>query len=367
VGPDARDLGDGDVSVDDGLAERPYGTKPYGTKPYGTKPYGTKPYGTKPYGTKPYGTKPYGTKPYGTKPYGTKPYGGSRDGNGGLDPDAWSADVAELVCDRSAVIRLGATIVACDYEVQLPVFDVEAKYIEINEGRDPKPIKEKIQLDPRRFALDARVAVPNRRVPDIAENPELADAIKVDLADALALRADRAFLRGPGGGTEPRGIDGRAGELEKNGATVLALARAIATAARTREVPLRNPGWILAATTLDELTRLVTPDGLSVPDPQDGRTLDTYSLLRLDGADGGMFLGFPFIASAAAVAQQDPKDPRIFFSADWQDAWIGIDRELVTVDISAEAAVRTDETVIRASMYHDFTLRRTEAFVWAKA
>src|SRR4029453_5552703 len=108
---------------EDDVIERPYGTKPYGTKPYGTKPYGTKPYGTKPYGTKPYGTKPYGTKPYGTKPYAAED---------ALDPAVWSADVAELICERSAVIRLGASIVADDFELQIPRVDATAIYVDPN-------------------------------------------------------------------------------------------------------------------------------------------------------------------------------------------------------------------------------------------
>src|SRR5215475_5362212 len=80
----------------------------------GLRPYGGKPYGGKPYGGKPYGGKPYGGKPYGGKPYGGKPYGGKGADGGLVDWDDWEIDIGELVCERSAVIRQGATLFTGD-------------------------------------------------------------------------------------------------------------------------------------------------------------------------------------------------------------------------------------------------------------
>jgi HK97 family phage major capsid protein len=349
-----------DFSGEDDVIERPYGTKPYGTKPYGTKPYGTKPYGTKPYGTKPYGTKPYGTKPYGTKPYGTKPYGTKPyPDEEALDPDVWSAYVAELICECSAVIRLGATIVAGDLELETPVVDATANYVDVRKGTAATPqTTNGIELRPLNHELDALVAVPNRLIRGIAENAELADALKVDLADALTLAADRAFLRGSGA-VEPTGIS-QTIKPEDPGVDLLESARKILESVRKRTprgkrpAIFRNPGWVLDPLALDELTKLPT-----------AKTLDTYSLLKLDRTDGGTLLGFPFVMSSAASAGE--KEPRrLFFSADWQEAWVAINRELVTVDISAEAGFDANETVIRASMFHDFHLRRPEVFAWVE-
>ena len=113
----------------------------------------------------------------------------------------------------------------------------------------------------------------------------------------------------------------------------------------------RNPGWIFSPDTLDALTRLRTVDGLSASE-DDGRSLDSYDLLLLDGLDGGVFLGFPFLVSAAAA-------DNIFFAADWQEAWIGLEEYFVSV--SAEP-VSGDEIVLRASMPVDFALRTAVGF-----
>jgi HK97 family phage major capsid protein len=345
-----------DFSSEDDVIERPYGTKPYGTKPYGTKPYGTKPYGTKPYGTKPYGTKPYGTKPYGTKPYGTKPYPDEE----ALDPEVWSADVAELVCERSAVIRLGATIVAGDFKLQIPLVNATADYIDVkNPAAAPQQRVTGINLRPLDHQLSAVVAVPNRLIGGIAENAELADALKVDLADALTRSADTAFLRGPGGEVEPEGIS-KIVDPQPPGDDLLESARKILESLRKRTPPderpvtFRNPGWILDPLALDDLTKL------ALPTPE---TLDIFSVLKSDRTDGGTLLGFPFVMSSAASAGE-PR--RLYFSADWQEAWVAINRELVTVDISTEARFDTNETEIRASMFHDFQLRRPEVFAWVE-
>ena len=153
--------------------ERPFGTRPFGTKPFGTRPFGTKPFGTKPFGTKPFGTKPFGTRPFGTKPFGTRPFGvrpfgtrpfGTRLGEGGyLDPDEWAADIAVLVCERSAVVRLGATVVSGDYEVRVPVVDATGNApAYVKEGAE-KPVLEHRQLTlrPREYELAAKG--PSRR------------------------------------------------------------------------------------------------------------------------------------------------------------------------------------------------------------
>jgi HK97 family phage major capsid protein len=342
-----------DFSDEDDVIERPYGTKPYGTKPYGTKPYGTKPYGTKPYGTKPYGTKPYGTKPYGTKPYGTKPY----PDEDALDPEVWSADVAELVCERSAVIRLGATIVAGDLELEMPaVVDPTASYINVRRPTAATPqTTDGIELRPLKHELDALVSVANRLIRGIAADAEFADALKVDLADALALAADTAFLRGSRQ-VEPKGISRTRGvrKVDPPGVDLLDSARQILRSLREDNAIFRNPGWILDPLALDDLTKL----------PAAG-TLDSYSLFEPDRTDGGTLLGFPFVMSSAASARKsEPR--RLFFSADWQEAWVAINRELVTVDISAEAGFDANQTVIRASMFHDFRLRRPGLFAWVE-
>jgi Phage capsid family len=332
---------DGGGAEEDESSERPYGARPYGARPYGARPYGARPYGARPYGARPYGARPYGARPYGARPYGARPYGarpyGARPGAGRggerLDPEEWSADLTSLVCEYSAVIRLGATIVSGGYELRVP------SGVAGQVGERP--------LRPRANPVDAYVGAPNRIVRDLAANPELAYGLKTDLATGLAAQADQRFLGAMTGEERPA-------------ANLLATARALMKAVRkANPAPVfRSPGWILSLRGLQTLTRIRTLDGISESWSRTARTLDSYQLLRLDEADGGMFLGYPFVISLAAPAA-------IYFAADWREAWVGIDRELVTVDVSSDAAFGADQTVFRASMAYDFALRRPVGFRWA--
>ena len=341
--------------------DRPFGGRPYGGRPYGgrdaeDRPFGGRPYGGRPFGGRPYGGRPFGGRPFGGRPFGGRPYGGRPyGGRAVLDPDEWSADVAELVCQRSAVIRLGATLVSDEYELRVPVIDSTPgapDYVE--EGKEKPRLERRepeLRLWPRDHELAAKVVLPDRVARDIAGDPLLALAVKEDLAEALALRADRAFLSGA-----PPGPVGIAGLVKAVGGAAgpLATGRAVLTAIRNVN-PFRAPGWVLHPATLDLLSQ-------SPPRPGDTTTLDRYrGLLCIDGADGGEFLGYPFIVSAAAV---DGGTRRLYFSADWRQAWIGVDGDLVDIEISSEVHFQTDETVIRAVMAHDFGLARAEAFTW---
>jgi HK97 family phage major capsid protein len=52
----------------------------------------------------------------------------------------------------------------------------------------------------------------------------------------------------------------------------------------------------------------------------------------------------------------------VYFSADWGEAWIAFDRRIVTIDLSSDAHLRRDETVLRAVSRHDLVVRRPAAF-----
>ena len=347
---------DGTAGDDDQFSERPVGGRPFGGRPYGGRPYGGRPFGGRYDDDRPFGGRPYGGRPFGGRPYGGRH--GVAEGRAVLDRDEWSADVAELVCERSAVIRLGASLVSDEYELRVPVIDSTPAAPGYVEEGDEKPRLERgaLKLRPRDHELAAKVVLPDAVARDIAADPLLALAVKEDLAEALALRADRAFLSGAGPG--PVGIAGLVAGVG-GAADPLATGRALLTTIRNVD-PLLNPtfrapGWVLHPATLD----LLPP---SPPGPANA-TADMFpGLLRLDGADGGEFLGYPFVLSAAAF---DAGTRRIYFSADWRQAWIGVDGGLVDVAISAEAHFQTDETVIRAVMSHDFGLARNEAFTWA--
>jgi hypothetical protein len=393
MGADITD-GPDEPDQDPGFDERPYGTRPYGTRPYGTRPYGTRPYGTRPYGTRPYGTRPYGTRPeddlderpygtrpygtrpygtrpYGTRPYGTRPYGtrpyGTRDDDGALDRDEWADDIAELFCAASAVVSLGASIVFADCDAETPVPSIEdtppvADYLQTRRGLiDPKesspptspenpakpaaPVYRRI-LRPRDHELAVKAVLSDDLARDIAERPELAWPLKQDLADDLALAADRAFLSGAA--PQPLGIAGTAGVIAPPlaGLNGIETFRALLTAVRAAGRRFRAPGFVLSPATFDALVNAIMP-----ADMPPGR----LDLTRLLTYDSKLLFGYPYAITRAA-------GNRVYFSADWGEAWIAFDRRIVTIDLSTEAHFQTDETVVRAVSRHDFLLRRPTAF-----
>jgi HK97 family phage major capsid protein len=391
--------GEGPSSGDVPPADRPFGTRPFGTRPFGTRPFGTRPFGTRPerppqagfederpfgtrpFGTRPFGTRPFGTRPFGTRPFGTRPFGTRGDGGDGLlDPDEWADDIAELFFATSAVVRLGASIVVADEPVRLPSIESApgvARYIPRPAVIDPssapqpdttdrkKPAADAGQriLRPERHEVAVTVAIPNEVARALAETPELAWPLKQDLADDLALAADRAFLRGAGD-DEPLGITSTFGVLSLPPGTdfIGAFRRALAQAYAT-QTPLRAPGWVISAARYAALVTALTDDGRGEAGAG-GRTLDNSRLLTYDGNGGGLLFGYPFaITPAATQPGAMPPVDEVYFAADWREAWIAVDRQLVTVDLSTDADFGTDETVVRAVMRHDFVVRRPRAFV----
>jgi HK97 family phage major capsid protein len=370
AGPTDDDYGE----LDEPESPRPYGSRPYGSRPYGSRPYGSRPYGSRPYGSRPYGSRPYGSRPYGSRPYGSRPYGsrpyGSRDddgdgdGPGGLDPAEWSADVADLFCDCSAVVRLGARVVVSGDEIRVPrlrfLAGSGARYLpRPAKGQPLGPTIEPEVLQPSAHELLVTLAIPNRLVSDLAEDPDLAAAVKQDLANELALGADSAFLRGqkPGlvGIEYDPAIPVAPGADPKD---LLATAREMVADLRARPALFRNPGWVLSTGAIVKLSALRTETSLVAVD-QDVRSLDSGRLLSYDGADGGDLLGFRYIVTPAAGGA---KEEHAFLSSDWSEAWIGVDRDLVTVDLSTQIRFTTDQTIVRAVMRHDFRVRRPDYF-----
>jgi HK97 family phage major capsid protein len=281
-------------------------------------------------------------------------------------------------------VRLGATIVADEDE--LPIAELQnqdpgqdpdptPQYLERPEATDPaspdppklkegapKPVARVSERDmhPKRHEVAVKVVIPNDLACTLSEYPDVAQALKHDLARALALRADQAFLHGDGG-LAPRGIShtGRVNPVAD--ANLLALVRKMVSTVRVLGINGRFgcAGWILHPNVLDALSWIVTADGLTSGGAQGAWTLDAVTLLTQDGRDGGVLLGYPFISTPAA---RDGNATTLHFSSDWSEAWIAAYRELLTVDVSTDVEFQTDETVIRAVMKHDFVLRRPTYF-----
>ena len=384
-----RNTWDDDPEADAPPGERPFGTRPFGTRPFGTRPFGTRPFGTRPFGTRPFGTRPFGTRPFGTRPFGTRPFGtrpfGTRDddaGDGGLDPAEWSAEIAELFCAMSATVRLGARIVYDVRELLIPKRRIDAVYLAPPDKLDTKEELLAAEEDgekpaaagsddtarsqarvsagqrilrPSQHELTVQIVVRNSLIRAVERHPDVAEALKQDIARALVFAADSAFLHGDGARSTPAGITAFAEEFDDTSTDPLELARAILTQFRV-DAPKRfeSPGWILDPATLDQLTRLDVPGA-------DTKTLDGTRLLELDGFDGGILLGYPFVVSRAATHGDVH---RIYFSSDWTEAWIGAGSDLVTVDMSSEADFAEDSTIVKAVMNHDFVVRRPGLFTY---
>lgn len=344
---------------------RPYGARPYGARPYGARPYGARPYGARPYGARPYGDRPYGARPYGARPYGARPYGAMPYLTDVADPDEWGAEIAELVCERSAVVRLGATLMFGNDELQVPVSNPASGFRAPGAAGPAPGAMQSVALRPGDWRLEASVAVPVRLVPGLAANPELAWALKLDLAEELALSADQAFLLEQAAVGWPRGISDQVARTgpAAGGGPLLRRLRDMAAALRAA-YPVRSPGWILHPNALDDIARFLTANG--IVGAAGGRAVDTFPLLRYDRADGGTLLGFPFVTSAAAAVGSRR---RAYLAVDWEEAWIGIDPHFVTVAVPGAsdapgAPAAPGLVVITASMRLDFMLRRPPAFAW---
>jgi HK97 family phage major capsid protein len=369
----------------------PWGEDPEGEgAPGDPRPFGTRPFGTRPFGTRPFGTRPFGTRPFGTRPFGTRPFGTRDDGDGGdgtLDAAEWTADITQLFCLCSAVVRLGARVVVDKTEVPVVAVGDPASgplaYLEQPKTTNPKTDKEGVPkeseekpearvsqrlLRPRDHELALKVILPNHLIRDLVDFPEVAAAVKEDIAYRLAMHADGAFLRGGGEGTpEPLGVVSTAGVPSvpiAAGPDFLATARTMVDVARRGQPPLParpayfgSAGWVLHPSVLAALTATNTSDFLAAGN---GVSLDSRGeLLSYDGGDGGCLLGYPFIVSEGAG------DNGMVFGADWSEAWIGIDCDFVTVDISTDVQFQTDETVVRAVMHHVFVVRTPRSFVYA--
>jgi Phage capsid family len=390
---------------------RPVGMRPVGMRPVGMRPVGMRPVGMRPVGMRPVGMRPVGMRPVGMRPVGMRPVGMRDDGTdedagtgGYLDPEEWSADVSGLFCEHSAVLRLGGRLAHDVTELPISQWPSRnAQYVPPAVPIDPRPdgnpaaagqdLAENAaapqpraaqadaqlffrRLQPRSRELTLRVAVRNRLVRSIAEHPELAWALKEDIARALASRADAGFLHGdPSDADEPgqvRGITQTGRVRVEFGADedLLQTARAmVASLRRTRGIEFRDAGWVLHPATLQALTELATVDGRVMSGKGTASSLDAFGagqLLAQDGTDGGVLLGYPFVVTEAAAdsPREDPRNSRMYFSSDWGAAWVSATSPLVEIDCSGDVRFNQDETVVRAIMHHDFAVSRPEFFTY---
>ena len=374
------DGGDSEHFFDRPFGARPFGARPFGARdeddrPFGARPFGARPFGARdedderPFGARPFGARPFGARPFGARPFGARPFGarpfGARGGDGPFDAHQWATDIAELVCEYSAAIRVGSTLVFGDSEVQVPVANAAAGF-RAPGAAGPAPVATaQVLLQPGEWQLEVNITAPLGVVSGVAARPDLAATLKVDLAEALARGLDQAALVGSAAGPGPQGIENLLLPTPGPGqAQLLRWVRDMANLVRANN-PVRSPAWILTPSALTAIAEFLTGDGLVAAGgagAPPGRSVDTFQILTYNGADGGTLLGYPFLMGRVMPTPGGPQ-PKIgvYFSVDWREALIGLDPSTVTVGIRGGPGALVQVT---AMMPLDFNLRWPPAFAW---
>ena len=295
---------------------------------------------------------------------------------GYLVPGEIASEVLMLLRARSAVMRMGPTIVPVAKELSVSNLASGASTGYVAENTRI-PVSEQtfgqtVLLRPK--ALAALVLVSNRLLRDASESPDVDRVIRTDLAEVLALRADLAFLRGTGAGSEPLGISNMTGltpgpDLGPDGdAPDYDLLMDVVAAMREQNAPFLNPGFIFHPRLLSTLEKMKDAEG---------RYLAEGGLLTFDPTGGGgTLLGFRFATTTqipiSLTTGTSTDTTEIYFSSDWQECWIG-ENEDFAIAVSGEAAYSPDgttwnsafqqnQTLFRATTHHDIGLRRPGLF-----
>jgi HK97 family phage major capsid protein len=302
----------------------------------------------------------------------------STDSSGGYLVSAEvSRDVLMGLRARSAVMRMGPTVVPLKKSLDIVSLSTGASAVYLAENA-PIPISEQtfVQsalLTPKELA--ALVPVSDRLLRDADDNPSVEEIIRRDLAEVLALRADLAFLRGTGTGGEPRGIRNTPGltpppSMGTNGRQpTFDDLKEVVAALRNVNAPFARPGWVFHPRTIGTLEKFKDADG---------DYLAETGLLTFEATGGGgSLLNFPFrtttqIPINLSVGNSNDAS-EIYFSSDWQEAWIGEEDEL-RIAVSGEATYTADggatwqsafqnrQHLFRATWTHDLGLRRPSLF-----
>lgn len=284
---------------------------------------------------------------------------------GFIVPPAYSNELIELLYNRTAVRKLGATTMPMpNGTLTIPklVAGKAASYIGEN-ASDPAgaPTFGVITLAWKK--LRATVAISNDLIK--YSSPKADEVVRTDLTNQFATAEDQAFLTGAGSGTSPKGLknwiaNSTAATTADGSDLTKVIADLFACCARLERynIPMNKPGWIFSPRTKYFL--------MQVRDSV-GNFYFQAEMLR------GTLLGTPFV-STNQVSNDDDGDAsnksHIYFG-DFSDAIIGESSDLA-FDVSQEAsydngsglssAFALDQTVIRGIARHDFAVRRVESF-----
>lgn len=197
-------------------------------------------------------------------------------------------------------------------------------------------------------------------------NPSADVIVRDDMVRALAVGMDQAFLRGTGTAHTPKGLRHWAlpenvltasplpGTVDGNIAAITDDFNRIWLALLNNNIPMTNPGWIMAPRTATYLSTFRSTLG---------------ALVWGEEMTRGTILGMPFRTTNSVPINLGVTGSEIYLT-DFADAVVGTSMNLV-IDVSTEATYQQggelrsawdrDQTVVRAIQEHDFAMRRDES------
>jgi HK97 family phage major capsid protein len=320
-----------------------------------------------------------GNKGAGSLAYAVKALAEGTGSSGGyLVVPQLAAELTPLLRARTAVLALGATVQPVAAELDVAGLSSGASAFWVAENAAIPTSEETFDFAAvlRPKPLAALIPVSNRLLRDAAVTPSLDQALRTDLSQVIALRADLAFLRGTGSGGEPAGLLTFAGttpapDLGVDGAdpTYDNLMDMIG-GLRNVNAPMLSPGWIFSPKLITVLQKMKTSTGQYLSsDP---------NLLRFDPTGGGGFLlGLPFRTTSQIPANlhvgTSTDCSEIYLSSDWSEYWVGQNADL-RIEVSNEAsytsdggttwisAFQNDQSLFRSIIWLDGAPRRPQLF-----
>jgi len=287
---------------------------------------------------------------------------------GALVPAEYSAELIELLRNKTAVRQLGARVLPMGASLEMPSQDQAGTAYYVGEGIAITLSEQKVgsmKLSEKKLA--GLVVVSNDLIRNAVFSAE--EFVRDDLVQVLALKEDYTALFGTGGEYSPRGLVSLIDASHQYAATAAAptaptlaeVKKELAKAKRklkTANIPMVRLGWVISPRT-EELLYSIT-DG-------NGNSVFQAAL------DSGTLHGAPVI-----VTNQIPENPggtsaesRII-SGDWSQFLIGESMQ-PQIEVFPNAAydsagtvksgISQDQSVVRALAKHDFNTRYNKAFV----
>jgi HK97 family phage major capsid protein len=265
---------------------------------------------------------------------------GTGSSGGFLVPTQYASEILAQLRARSAINRLGPTVVSVEKELDLTSLSSGATAYWTAENApivtSEQTFAQSALLRPKMLA--ALTPVSQRLLRDAEANPSVEEALKRDLAEVLALRFDLAAIQG-GGGTEPTGLRTFPGttagpSLGTNGRPITYddLIDMVASL-RALNAPFQNPSWLFNGRLIQSLQKLKDASG---------RYLADSGLLTFERTGGnGTLMGFPFVTSGQipvnVTTGSSTDTTYVLFGSDWQELWIA-ENDTMRIETSNEAS-----------------------------